>query len=160
MSNAPDGAPHLLLIEDDRDTLVASAHLLAAGGFSVEIARGGEDGIAKAIRLRPDVIVTDVVMPNTTGCDVCQRLHDTAETRNIPVIAYTGLTDAHVLAQLFRLGVRVFAIKPCVPDVIANEAHALLEHRYPGAIRIVTAFGETLDNFAREVEAHVLQTAP
>ena len=150
--------PLLLLIEDDRNALVAGAHLLAACGFEVVIARGGEDGIAKATRLQPDVIVTDLLMPNTSGVDVCARLHVATNTRSIPLIVYTGLTDAAVLGRLRGFGVRVFAIKPCVPMVIGREAHALLNERGEhDRVRVVTGYGETLTEFGGDIEAYASQ---
>jgi response regulator RpfG family c-di-GMP phosphodiesterase len=154
----PRAAPVLLLIEDDRDTLVAAGRVLERCGFAVEIGRGGDDGIAKAISRRPDIVVTDVLMPRTSGVEVCERLHRDVKTRHIPVIAYTGLTEVPALARLVKYGVRVFAIKPCLPTVIAAEAHALL---VPGqhdqdAIRVVSGEGEELEHFAQEIQAALL----
>ncbi|HUR89520.1 MAG TPA: response regulator [Ramlibacter sp.] len=152
MSSADPSEPLLLLIEDNRDTLVAAGRLLETSGFRVEIARGGQDGIAKASRLRPDVIVTDLVMPVTSGYTVCKQLREGRTTRHIPVIVYTGESSASALAPLYGLGVRLFAIKPCVPTVLGQEAHALLATRL-SEVRIVTGYGETLDDLAAQVEA-------
>jgi DNA-binding response OmpR family regulator len=156
---ATRAVPLLLLIEVDRDTLVAAGRVLERCGFAVEIGRGGDDGIAKAISRRPDIVVTDVVMPHTSGVDVCERLHRDATTRDIPVIAYTGLTEVPALARVAKSGVRVFAIKPCLPTVIGAEAHALLARgrRAPGAIRVVSGEGEVLDHFAQEIEAALVE---
>jgi CheY-like chemotaxis protein len=145
--------PRLLLIEDNRDAVVATARLLSSYGFDVEIARNAEDGVEKATRLRPDVIVTDVMLPNGTARDVCEQLQQHPSTRDTPVIAYTGVVDVDALAALFRLGVRVFAIKPCVPSVIAAEARMLLdEQRRPTTARVVTGYGQMLDNFAALID--------
>jgi DNA-binding response OmpR family regulator len=149
--------PRLLLIEDNRDAVVATAHLLSSYGFGVEIARTAEDGVDKATRLHPDVIVTDVLLPNGSAHDVCRQLQHHAAMRKTPVIAYTGVVDADALAALFRLGVRVFAIKPCVPQVLAAEARMLLdEGRRPTTARVVTGYGETLESFAALIDARAL----
>jgi len=151
--------PNLLLIEDNRDAVVATARLLTTYGFDVEIARNAEDGVEKAVRLRPDVIVTDVHLPDGTARDVCQQLQQHPSTRGTPVIAYTGVVDADVLATLFLQGVRVFAIKPCVPRVLAVEARMLLdEQRQPTTARVVTGYGETLDSFAGLIDARALES--
>jgi putative two-component system response regulator len=152
--SAPRDPPLLLLIEDNRDTLVAAGRLFQTLGFAVEIGRGGAAGIEKAKSDRPDVIVTDIVMPETSGCDVCERLHADPATRSIPIIVYTGLTDIRTLASLARVGVRVFAIKPCWPQVIADEARALMAAPIPpNTIRVVADDGRELDEFARQIEA-------
>jgi CheY-like chemotaxis protein len=144
--------PFLLLIEDDRDALVAGAHLLRTCGFEVEIARSGEDGIAKALSLNPDVIVTDVLMPHTGGVEVCARLRTHPATQHIPVVVYTGVTDLAILGGLYRLGIRVFAIKPCVPTVIGREARALIADPQPiERLRVVTGYGEVLDDFGQAI---------
>jgi len=148
--------PRLLLIEDNRDAAVVTARLLSSSGFQTEIARNASDGVDKAIRLCPDVIITDVMLPNGSAHDVCQQLQQHVSTRETPVIAYTGLVDVDALAALFRLGVRVFAIKPCVPRVLAAEARMLLnERRRPTTARVVTGYGQMLDDFAVQIGARV-----
>jgi DNA-binding response OmpR family regulator len=151
--------PRLLLIEDNRDTVVATARLLSSYGFDTEIARNAKDGVDKAMRLRPDVIVTDVMLPSSSAQAVCQQLQQHPSTRETLVIAYTGVVDVDTLAALFRLGVRVFAIKPCVPRVLAAEARMLLdESRRRTTARVVTGYGETLDTFAALIDARALRS--
>jgi response regulator RpfG family c-di-GMP phosphodiesterase len=156
-SSGPDVAaerdPLLLLIEDNRDTLVAAGRLLSMAGFRVEIARGGDEGIAKALRLRPDVVVTDLVMSPTSGYTVCQQLHDAHATRDIPLVVYTGVTDPQALGPLYALGVRLFVIKPCVPAVLGREAEAVIGTP-PSAVRLVTGYGETLEDLASQITAY------
>jgi CheY-like chemotaxis protein len=153
--------PRLLLIEDNRHALVAAARLLSSYGFDVEIARTAQAAVTKVTRRHFDVIVTDVLLPDGTARDICQQLQRTPATRGIPVIAYTAVIEPHVLADLFRLGVRVFAIKPCVPRVLADEARTLLGQQHPRTTaRVVTGFGETLDAFAALIDAHALAARP
>jgi hypothetical protein len=67
------------------------------------------------------------------------------------------LTDVDALAALFRLGVRVFAIKPCVPRVLADEALKLLaEQRRLATARVVTGYGQTLDSFAELIDTRAV----
>jgi len=142
----------LLLVEDDRDALVAGAHLLEDGGFVVERARTAADGIVKATALRPDVIVTDLVMPDIGGEDFVRELRRRRTTRHTPVIVYTAVTDVQQLAALVRLKVRVFAIKPCLPTVIGAAARQLLTPaKKDTAVRVLTGYGETLDELAAQL---------
>jgi DNA-binding response OmpR family regulator len=146
------GTPLLLLIDDNRDVLIAGARMLATCGFEVEVARNGADGIAKALALEPEIVVVDIMMPGTSGYDVCRRLRSNRRTEHLPIIGYTAVTAVSALVPLFELGVQIFAIKPCVPTVIAEEALALLRapSAYP-AIKVVTGYGETLDALADAV---------
>jgi CheY-like chemotaxis protein len=144
-----------LLIEAHRDALIPSARLLSAYGFDVEIARSVHAAVTKASSHHFDVIVTAVLLPDRTARDLCHQLQQTPATCEIPVIVYTVVVDPRVLADLFRLGVRVFAIKPCVPRVLADEARLLVGQLYPRTTaRVVTGFGETLDIFAALIDAH------
>ena len=100
-------------------------------------------------------------MAPTSGLEVCDALHRAEATRGIPVIVYTGVTEAGVLAALCGLGVRVFAIKPCLPTVIGREAYALLERRpVSERVRVVTGYGETLDELASDVQARAVHHNP
>jgi CheY-like chemotaxis protein len=142
----------LLLVDDRRDVLIASGRLLEISGFAVTVAPNGAVALAKARDLQPDVIVTDLIMPEATGEEFCRRLRADRRTRNIPVLVYTAVTDANALAAMFRLGVRVFAIKPCLPSVVGEEARALVEHPAGiGSVRCVTGFGELLNDLAQDV---------
>jgi len=153
--------PRLLLIDDNRDAVVPTARLLGSSGFETEIALNAADGVDKAIRLCPDVIITDVLLSSGSAHDVCQQLQQHPSTRETPVIAYTGLVDVDALAALFRLGVRVFAIKPCVPRVLAAEVRLLLdERRRPTTARVVTGDGQTLDDVAVRIDARARRVNP
>lgn len=142
----------LLLVDDRRDVLLPSGRLLESYGFAVTVAHDGAGALARARDLQPDVIVTDLLMPAVDGEELCRQLREDEGTRHIPVLVYTAVTEAEVLARVFRLGVRVFAIKPCLPDVVGEEARALVERpsAVPG-LRIVTGFGESLDDLAQQV---------
>jgi CheY-like chemotaxis protein len=99
------------------------------------------------------VIVTDLLMPTTSGYEVCERLQADETTRSIPLVIYTGVSDSSAFTGLLQLGVRVFAIKPCVPTVIAREAHALLDNPGTTELRFVSGYGEMLTSLAEQVQA-------
>jgi CheY-like chemotaxis protein len=142
----------LLLVEDDRDALIAGAHLLEETGFVVEVAKTAADGIVKATALRPDVIVTDLMMPDINGEAFVRELRRRRATRQTPVIVYTAVTEVEQLAPLVRLKVRVFAIKPCLPTVIGAEARQLLAAgRKDTGIRVLTGYGDTLAELAERL---------
>jgi hypothetical protein len=67
------------------------------------------------------------------------------------VLVYTAVTDAEQLVRLVRLRVRVFAIKPCLPTVIGVEARRLLNNNTPLAIRVITGYGETLEDLVQQL---------
>jgi CheY-like chemotaxis protein len=152
-------ANRLLLVEDNRDALIAAAHLFESGGFVVDIARGALAGMVKAKALRPDIIVTDLMMPDVSGEEFVGQLRRRRATRWTPIIVYTAFTDARQLEPLLRLNVRVFAIKPCIPTFIAAEARQLLAVPGERDVRVFTGYGEPLDELQEQL-SNLLPSRP
>jgi len=84
-------AKKVLLIDDDRDMVLATKMFVEAGGFIVDTAYDGEEGLKKVKTFKPDLIVLDVMMPGTNGWDVCADIKEDRESRHIPVIMLTGI---------------------------------------------------------------------
>lgn len=80
----------VLIIEDERLTIVSTRMVLEAAGFSVESATNGEAGIQKAGELSPDLILLDVMMPVVDGWETLARLKRDPATAKIPVIIFTA----------------------------------------------------------------------
>jgi DNA-binding response OmpR family regulator len=144
-------ADRLLLVEDDRDALIAGAHLFEHAGFVVDIAKTASVAMVKAKAFRPAVIVTDLMMPGVGGEELVRRLRRRRATHGTPIIVYTAETDPHRLRPLLWLNVRVFAIKPCVPTAIAAEARQLLAGPDARDLRVVTGYGESLEELAAQL---------
>lgn len=86
----------ILSIDDDQGCLMAVAKFITImGGHMVEVAGNGKEGLEKAVRTRPDIILLDMSMPDMTGLEVMDALCADAATRDIPVMMITGcsLTD-------------------------------------------------------------------
>jgi len=86
----------VLIVEDDPDTRALEKEILELDGFSVIIAKNGEDGIRLAAERRPSVILLDVALPTVSGFDVLQTLKSSPATAIIPVVlisAYAMLVD-------------------------------------------------------------------
>jgi CRP/FNR family transcriptional regulator, cyclic AMP receptor protein len=82
--------PHVLVVEDDEDVRTVLHTGLEASGFRVSAASHGRDALALVDRDRPDVVLTDVMMPEMLGVDLVPRLVQ----RDIPVLVMTGIPEA------------------------------------------------------------------
>jgi CheY-like chemotaxis protein len=80
----------VLIIDDDANTLRLIGYMLERVGFEVQLAGDGEDGLAKASKQPPDLIVLDVMMPGVDGYQVCEQLRANPRTAPIPVIILTA----------------------------------------------------------------------
>lgn len=113
MAVSPDASvPTLLIIDDTPANLGVVAAYLEDKGFDVAIANNGEDGIKRALRVRPDLILLDVMMPGINGFETCRRLKAIPETRDIPVIFMTALSDTDDKLTGFEAGGVDYVTKP------------------------------------------------
>jgi two-component system cell cycle response regulator len=102
----------ILLIDNAKIMHGAVKARLVAEGFEFHSAFGGEEGLALAATLLPDVILLDVEMPKPNGFEVCRRLKDNPMLSNIPVIFLTGVTTVEEKVKGLNLGAIDYVTKP------------------------------------------------
>ncbi|MDD5759538.1 MAG: response regulator, partial [Desulfobulbaceae bacterium] len=110
---------HKILLVDD---YVLNNALLARAlsTYRVSMAASGEEALAQVAIERPDLILLDIKMPGMDGFEVCRRLKQDQECRDIPIIFLTGMDDAATVAKGFQLGGVDYITKPI--DVIEVQA--------------------------------------
>jgi DNA-binding response OmpR family regulator len=101
-----------LIVEDDPDQAEMAARLLRYRQFDSSIAGTGTLGLEMARSLRPDVILLDLMLPDTTGFDVCRALRGDRETMLTPVVMLTALGDDRNRTRGFRVGANAYVGKP------------------------------------------------
>jgi len=120
--------PRVLIVDDDASVRGLYDAYLTGVGCEVETARDGAEAIEKAEAVAPDVIVMDLDMPKVDGWAATTTLKRSSQTRHIPVIAMSGISDqARRTAQ--RAGCDAFAAKPCLPDLLRWRIVAILSKR-------------------------------
>ena len=133
MSGA-ERSPVVLVVDDHEDTRSMSLIVLRSQGFSATAAVGGEAGFACACEQKPDVIVTDLAMPDVDGWEFIHRLSSDPRTKNIPVVMVTACGTESVRQRAREEGVAAFFFKPCSPDVLAAELRRLVSASAPSAV--------------------------
>lgn len=123
----PDHAT-LLIIEDNRDVVTYIRSLLQAD-YRIEIARNGQEGIDKALELIPDIIISDVMMPEKDGYEVCETLKKDRRTSHIPIILLTARATAADRIMGLRKGADVYLMKPFNKEELYVRLEKLLELR-------------------------------
>ncbi len=83
----------ILVVDDTEANLRLLRALLMGAGYEVTIANCGLDGVQAAARENPDLILLDIMMPDLTGFEVCQRLRADVQTRETPVVFLTALHE-------------------------------------------------------------------
>ena len=131
MQSAPNGGRpnRVLVVDDHEDTRQMSLIVLRSQGFDVAVAAGGDAAVDHACEIGPDVIVTDLAMPDGDGWDLIQKLASDPRTKNIPVVMLTACATEAVRSRAEQERLAAFFFKPCAPDVLAAELRRLIDGR-------------------------------
>ncbi len=120
--------PLVLVVDDDRDGREMYTATLGASGFRVEQAADGFEAVDKSYKLRPDLILMDLLMPRLDGWEVIGWLKSNRNTQDIPIVAVTGAQqEQRDLAR--RAGVHSVLVKPCPPERLLKEIRGILAER-------------------------------
>ncbi len=121
-------SPLVLIVDDDPDGRDMYRATLASSGFRIEQAVDGFEAVDKGYKLRPDVILMDLLMPRLDGWEVIGWLKNNRNTRDIPIVAVTGAQEEQrELAR--RAGVHSVLVKPCPPELLLAEIRRVLGER-------------------------------
>jgi two-component system, cell cycle response regulator DivK len=121
--------PLVLLVERHEDTRELYAVGLSVSGFDVAAIADVAEAPRRAWELHPDVLVTDLPMPNGDGWRLLQNVRHDPRTRDIPVVAVSGHVQQSVREQAARDGFAAFFSKPCLPDELAAGLWQVLDER-------------------------------
>ena len=119
--------PLILVVDDYQDAREMYAEYLQYSGFRVAEARNGNEAVAQARSLKPDLILMDLSLPGMDGWTATRTLKGDARTCAIPVVALTGnaRTDAPTAAR--EAGCDAFLIKPCLPEDMVATVRRVME---------------------------------
>lgn len=102
----------ILIVEDSPTQATELQYLLEAAGCKVRVARNGVEALAKVAERHPTIVISDIVMPEMDGYELCRWLKNDAQTAGIPVILVTRLADARDVVHGLVCGADNFIVKP------------------------------------------------
>lgn len=118
----------ILLVEDDKSLREIYGVRLLAEGYDIISAGDGEEALAMAIKDRPNLIISDVMMPKISGFDMLDILRSTTETKNIKVIMMTALSSEDQRARGEQLGADRYLVKSQVGiEDVVRTVHEILD---------------------------------
>jgi CheY-like chemotaxis protein len=128
-----------MLVEDDKSLREIYGVRLLAEGYDIISAGDGEEALAMAIKDRPDLIVSDVMMPKISGFDMLDILRSTTETKDIKVIMMTALSSDEQRKRGEQLGADMYLVKSQVGiEDVVKAVHQVLADK-PGAAPATSA---------------------
>jgi len=116
-------AEKILVIDDEEPTVQLIAMLLERRGFEVIKAYRAEEGLRKAYRHQPDLVLLDIMMPDMDGWDVCKRLR---EMSDVPIIFLTARSDVKDVVKGLEMGADDYVVKPYDNDELVARVRAHL----------------------------------
>jgi two-component system cell cycle response regulator DivK len=119
-------SPLILVVDDYQDAREMYAEYLQFSGFRVAEARNGNEAVAQAFALKPDLILMDLSLPGMDGWEATRQLKADKSTRHIPIVALTGHALAGASEGAKKAGCDSFVTKPCLPDDLVVEVRRML----------------------------------
>ena len=120
----------LLIIDDDQFMRLGLAGALKQEACIVQTAEDGQDGFAKAVRFKPDLILCDVMMPILNGIQLKKQLNQYAVLAHIPLIFLSGRDRQEDIDLALSLGADGYLLKPIQWDNLLNKIKSILHlHR-------------------------------
>jgi two-component system alkaline phosphatase synthesis response regulator PhoP len=119
----------ILLVDDEPDILEIISYNLKAEGYKVKTASSGREGVEKAKKVRPDLILLDVMMPEMDGIEACEQIRKTPGLEHTIIAFLTARSEDYSQVAGFEVGADDYITKPVKPKVLTSRLKALLRRR-------------------------------
>ncbi|UOB17772.1 hybrid sensor histidine kinase/response regulator transcription factor [Abyssalbus ytuae] len=138
----------ILLIDDNPDILKYLGSILEKEYYLL-FAENGQEGLEKAIKYIPDLIVSDVMMPKKSGFDLCKNLKEKMETSHIPIILLTAKDNVESIREGYEEGADVYITKPFNSQLLLTRIKNLIDNREKLKDHFFNRFG-AFENLSKE----------
>lgn len=119
----------LILVTDDSPDVLHYMEGLLGSNYDLIYAKDGEEGVQKALRYVPDLIVSDVMMPKMSGMELCKELKKATQTTHIPIILLTAKDGEESIKKGYVQGADDYIVKPFSSQVLQVRIRNLLDSR-------------------------------
>ena len=126
LENGDSGKPKVLVIEDNED-MRRYLHGILGQDYNVLLAADGQEGLDKAIKNVPAIVISDVMMPGLDGYEVASKLKNNIITQDVPVILLTAYDSDEQRVTGYRSGADSYIVKPFNADTLKARIHNLIE---------------------------------
>jgi two-component system, OmpR family, alkaline phosphatase synthesis response regulator PhoP len=122
-----DNTPRILLVDDEEDILEFVSYNLQREGFRVYSARNGLEAITMAGKVKPDLVMLDVMMPEMDGIAACEEIRKLPGCKNVVIAFLTARGEDYSQIAGFEAGADDYITKPIRPKVLISRVKALLK---------------------------------
>jgi putative two-component system response regulator len=143
----------ILVVDDDNAVCNFISTLLNKHGYSVIACESGKEALAKLQDNKIDVVLTDIIMPEVSGVEILEKIHNT--NPDIPVILITGYPDVDTVVDAIKKGVFDFIVKPYKPEQLIHSLEKAL--KYKRLVEMGKDYKNILEEFNQEMETLIAE---
>lgn len=125
-------APYILVVEDEDALATLLQYNLEKEGYRVGVAADGEEALIRADEEVPDLMLLDWMLPKVSGIEVCRRLRQRPETRNLPILMLTARGEETDRVRGLDTGADDYVVKPFAMSELTARIRAVLRRIRPG----------------------------
>lgn len=145
----------ILVVDDEQDILELTRHSLNKEGYEVYVAANGQQGVEKARKVKPHLILMDVMMPVMDGMEACRQLKEDPETSEIAIIFLTARSEEFAELAGFEAGADDYISKPIRSRVLLSRIRAILRRQLAPTEEEIAKM--EFDNLAIDRERFVIE---
>jgi len=116
----------ILLVDDEPDILEIVGYNLSSEGYKIITANNGAEGVKKAKKEKPHLIILDVMMPEMDGIEACEKIRELPGLKDVIITFLTARGEDYSLVAGFEAGADDYITKPIKPKVLVSKVKALL----------------------------------
>jgi two-component system alkaline phosphatase synthesis response regulator PhoP len=117
----------ILIADDEPNILISLEFLMKREGYTVKLARDGQEAVDGIIEHRPHLVLLDVMMPKKSGFDVCQEIRAHDQVKDTCILMLTAKGRDTDVAKGLALGVNAYMTKPFATKELVEKVKSLLE---------------------------------
>ena len=141
----------ILLVEDEANIAKLFHYNLTKAGFKCEVAVNGKEGFEKAEEIKPDLIISDIMMPEVDGIEFRKMLLKDSELKAIPFVFLTAKGEEDDILQGYELDIEDYIIKTSSPKIVITKVMAMLKSLEKERGKVVGEVQKAADNMGAKV---------
>lgn len=116
----------ILLVDDEPDILEIVGYNLAQAGYQISTASNGKEAVKQAIKVKPHLIIMDVMMPEMDGMEACEQIREIPELKDVIITFLTARNEDYSQVAGFEVGADDYIAKPIKPKLLVSKVKGLL----------------------------------
>ncbi len=121
------GAASILIVDDSPTQAKLLEQVLAGYGYRVRVTRNGAEALAEILARRPDLVISDILMPEMDGFQLCRQVREVERLKELPIILLTHLNDPADVLHSLEAGANYFVSKPYSNRMLLSRIAAVLQ---------------------------------